>query len=448
MQLPFPLESLRLRFLLAVFLWTLLGTAAIWFSATRVFTAHIEQGFHDELDVHVRELARLTKLDVNGRPELDRPLSDPRYEVPLSGYYWQVNVDEGPPLRSESMIRGGLNTDIAHSSEILHALTSGPTGPAIAYGFEQALPDGRHVHFVIATDKSELDNVVTGFTRELTTWLALLGTLLLATGAAIVGFGLRPLDRLGAAFSRLRSGKTAQLEGDWPAEIAPLVTDLNEYIRQTGDLIARSRVQAGNLAHSLRTPLAVITDEAEQLAAHPETEEASRTLLEQSHAMGRQIDFQLARARLSAGARTPGTISALPELLVPIVSAMRRIHPEIEFSIDAGDEPVELPVDPVDLAELLSNLIDNAGKWASSKVRISFRRSLDAARIEVTDDGPGMDAQQITRACEIGVRFDEEKPGSGLGLAIASDICDAMGARLELVPGASGLRAIVNLPPG
>lgn len=259
--------SLRLRFLLAITLWAMLGIAAIWFSAVGIFSKHVEQSYHEELAVHVRELGGLTVIAPDGALTLSRPLSDPRYDVPLSGFYWQVTADGRPPLRSRSMTRGRLDHSIAQSPEILHRLDNGPTGPAITYGFTDKGPTGEDIHFVIATDQSELDRLIATFTRDLTVWLAGLGALLLATGFAVISFGLRPLDRLSRAFARLLRGEAQELEGDYPAEIAPLAADLNTYIRQNEAMVLRARVQAGNLAHSLRTPLAIITDEAECLRA-------------------------------------------------------------------------------------------------------------------------------------------------------------------------------------
>lgn len=435
--------SLRLRFLLAVMLWVVLGIGSIWFSATRVFTSHVEQQFHDELNVHVRELARLTELDGNGQPQLIRPLSDPRYEEPLSGYYWQVDATGGKVLRSASMTRGDLDDEIAHSHTIAHRVEQGPTGPVIAYGL--ARPDGRggEIHFVIATDQEELDRVVRNFTRELTLALALLGAMLLATGFAIIRYGLKPLNRLGAAVSRLRTGQAVQLEGTYPVEIAPLASDLNDYIRQNTEMIARARVQAANLAHSLRTPLAVVTDEAERLAEGDRAPESARVLLDQARMMEQQIEYQLARAR-SAGARVPGSTCVLPDLLVPILSAMKRLHPDVQFILrnQLGGEKV-LHADPVDLSELISILLDNAGKWASSAVTVTVDEKDDHVRVTVDDDGPGMSEDQIQRAFEVGTRFDPEKPGSGLGLAIARDVCTALGAELDLRATPAGLRARV-----
>ncbi|WP_336981862.1 HAMP domain-containing sensor histidine kinase [Altererythrobacter fulvus] len=436
--------SLRLRFLLAVMLWVVLGIGSIWISATRVFTSHVEQQFHDELNVHVRELARLTEIDAEGRPYLIRPLSDPRYEVPLSGYYWQVNAASGAVLRSVSMTRGNLDDEVAHSHAIAHRVEEGPTGPVIAYGLARPDRRGGEIHFVIATDQNELDRVVDDFTGELTLVLAVLGLLLLATGFAIIRYGLRPLNRLGEAIARLRQGQAVQLEGAYPSEIAPLADDLNDYIRQNAEMIARARVQAANLAHSLRTPLAVVTDEAERLAEGDRAPESARVLLDQARMMEQQIEYQLARAR-SAGARVPGSTSTLPDLFVPILSAMKRLHPDIRFVLrnELASECV-LQADPVDLSELVSILIDNAGKWASSTVTVGVKDSRGHVRIAVEDDGPGMTAEQIARAFEVGMRFDPDKPGSGLGLAIARDICESMGVQLKLKAGAAGLVAQID----
>ncbi|AKH42878.1 signal transduction histidine kinase [Altererythrobacter atlanticus] len=439
--------SLRLRFLLAVMLWVALGVAGIWFTATRVFERHIEQMYHEELEVHVRELARLTELDGNGRPRLMRPLSDPRYEVPLSGFYWQVGVPGRAPLLSESMTRGRLDMSVAHSPDIAHKVERGPTGPAITYGLMERGPDGEEIHIVIATDQSELDDDIASFTNELSVWLLALAALLFATGLAIISFGLRPLARLREAITQLRSARVQKLEGRYPSEIAPLVTDLNEYIRQNGEIVARARVQAGNLAHSLRTPLAIVTDEAERLVQRESCASSGRVLLDQAEAMQQQIDYQLARARSAAGARVPGSRAMLPELAVPILNAMRRLHPDKAFELDAPADPVTIPADPVNLSELLSILLDNAGKWAKSQVTMAIGMSDQGQlTIRIEDNGPGMNEDQIARAFEVGTRFDPAMPGSGLGLAMARDICENLGARLELRRAGSGLTAIIYLP--
>lgn len=438
--------SLRLRFLSAIAVWVALGIGGIWFTATRVFATHIEAMYHEELEVHVRELARLTRVDPESGPRLDRPLSDPRYEEPLSGFYWQVSVPGRPLLKSGSMVRGQLDSGVAHSPDIAHVVEGGPTGPAITYGLLETAADGEEVHVVIATDRSELDDDIAAFTRDLTVWMASLAALLLATGLAIISFGLRPLTRLGEAIAQLRAAKAARLEGRYPSEIAPLVGDLNEYIAQNSAIVARSRVQAGNLAHSLRTPLAVITDEAERLCERENYAGSGHVLLDQAETMRQQIEYQLARTSSVAGALVPGSRAVLPELLVPILNAMRRLHPDKSFDFEEMEDQLVVATDPVNLSELLSILLDNAGKWSRSSVTISVREGeAGDVTITVSDDGPGMTPEQIERACEIGTRFDNSVAGSGLGLAIARDLCVDMGAKLQFSSDDRGLSVSVTL---
>jgi signal transduction histidine kinase len=439
--------SLRLRFMLAIGLWVGIGILGIWFTATQVFYRHIEASYHEELEVHVHELARLSELDPDGNLHLIRPLSDPRYEVPLSGFYWQASVKGQPILKSESMTRGVLDQRVAHSPDVAHVVEDGPTGPAITYGMIKEGPSGAAIHIVIATDQRELDEDIASFTKELTVWLISLGALLLATGLAIIIFGLRPLNRLGEAIARLQSGKAQRLEGHYPTEIAPLVNDLNAYIDQTSQLVERGRVQAGNLAHSLRTPLAVMTDEAERMAETENCSQHAQVLLEQADRMQQQIDFQLARTKLVAAAKLPGARSALPDIVRPIIKAMERLYPQVSFHLDWEGNPAEVQVDSVVLMELLSILLDNAGKWASSSVTLTCDRpNADKIDVIIRDDGPGMTQEEIAKAFEIGTRFAPEKPGSGLGLAMARDIAESIDALIELKEcSPSGLEARIRM---
>ena len=381
--------------------------------------------------------------DRDGRVHVDELL---RYELFAS--YGQAVVERMHAYYEceGSGTRGSLDESIAHSPEILHRVESGPTGPAITYGYTRKGPAGEDIHFVIATDQRELDRLIGSFTRDLTAWLAGLAALLLATGFAIISFGLKPLDRLSQAFARLRHGETEELEGQYPAEIAPLAADLNAYIRQNEAMVARARVQAGNLAHSLRTPLAIITDEAEQLAMRESCRDAGMVLLDQAGAMEQQIEYQLARARSGAGRKPSGRGLVLPDVVLPILRAMERLHPDKRFFLDtAGCTGVALPLDRVDYAEVLSILLDNAGKWARREVRVGFAADgAGGSAVTITDDGPGIPEAMIEQAFEVGTRFDAGTAGSGLGLAIARDLCEAMGIELTLTNGAPGL--VATLP--
>jgi hypothetical protein len=181
--------------------WIAAGLVMVGFSTSALFRRHVEAQFHDELRVHLLELAGLTRIAADGRPYLDRPLSDPRFGMRGSGYYWTVERHGLPPLLSGSVPEGlsdPLDPSLAHQSEILHRLAPGPTGPTMTYGFRRAAPDGGpELHYLIATDERILDAIVSSFERDLWRWLTLLAGGLLATGTVVILYALKPLDRLG-----------------------------------------------------------------------------------------------------------------------------------------------------------------------------------------------------------------------------------------------------------
>ncbi len=443
-----PLQgSLRLRFIVAMLAWIIAGLVVIGLSTSALFRRHVEQQFHDELQVHLVELAGLTRLKPDGSLTLDRPLSDPRYSMPDSGFYWQVERHGAPVLKSASMPEGALDPSLAHQPDILHRLAPGPTGPTMTYGFARPAPDGgSELHFLIATDERILNYVIHAFDAELRRWLVLLAIALLGTGAIVVIYALKPLERLGAAVASVRTGSTRRMEDGWPREIAPLVQDLNSLLDQHDAMVASARIEAGNLAHSLRTSLAILTDEAETLASGAAGDSAA-TLLEQCRRIARQLDWHLARAR--AGARA-GIGTSLPRALDPIASAMERLHAGrgIRFSMDAAP-PATLAIEPEDFAEIISNLADNAGKWAKSQVSISRGTDGNTDWVAITDDGPGIPEADRPEAFEIGKRLDEHTPGFGLGLAIARDLAARYGGTVALGPrgdGQPGLVATLRLP--
>lgn len=442
------LTSLRARFLFAILLWVTLGICAIWYSSVRLFSSHVETHYHEELEVHVEELAGLAALDSAGKPYLTRPLSDPRYAVPLSGFYWQITRPGFGTLKSPSMTRGALEYDIAHSPAILHRVADGPTGQTIVYGFIRPTNGDVPVHFVIATDERHLQQSIGAFTRELTVWLALLAVALLASGYAIITFGLRPLRTLANGIRDLRAGKAGAIDGPYPDEMQEVVTDLNAYASRNTAIVERARVQAANLAHSLRTPLAVVMDEAERLLEAERAGNQAQVFIDQIQTMQRQIDYHLARARSVGSRQAIGAHACLADVLPPLLSAMKRIYRDIEFSATfaVGTAPT-IGCDPEDLNEVLSNLLDNAGKFASSAVTVQFCESAGRSVIEVQDDGPGIDADFLERAFEIGMCFTDAAKGAGLGLAISRDIARDYGGDVTLrnLPG-GGVAAKIVLP--
>ena len=286
--------------------------------------------------------------------------------------------------------------------------------------------------------------------RRLTfyTAMAFLAAAFVAGGLLFVRKAISPFRRLRAGLSTVRDGDTQRIEGDYPTEVQPLVNDLNALLEDRERAIARALTTAGDLAHGLKTPLAVLAQEAEQAGAAGHQELAA-TLGQQVERMQRQIDYHLARARATASSRAaPGLRCAILPSVEGLVRTMGRLHAERELTIDADVSPAhEIRGRREDLEEMLGNLLDNACKWARSRVAISS--SVDDGRVSilVDDDGPGLDPSMRAHVLQRGVRADQQLGGSGLGLAIVSELAELYGGSVALETSPhGGTRARLELP--
>jgi signal transduction histidine kinase len=279
-------------------------------------------------------------------------------------------------------------------------------------------------------------------------------TMIILAGAAVVGGlflvqkAVAPFRTLRGGLSSVREGRSQRIEGDYPSEVQPLVNDLNALLEDRERAVARALTTAGDLAHGLKTPLAVLAQEAEQAGAagHGELAATLRQLVER---MQRQVDYHLARARATASARAaPGVRCAVLPSVEGLVRTMRRLHAERELSIDADVSPEhEIRGRREDLDEMLGNLLDNACKWARSRVAVSSSLDGDRLTISVDDDGPGLDPSMRAQVLQRGVRADQQVGGSGLGLAIVSDLAELYGGSVTLETSPlGGTRARLELP--
>jgi signal transduction histidine kinase len=276
----------------------------------------------------------------------------------------------------------------------------------------------------------------------------------LAAGAFVIGGlffirkALSPFRDLRAGLSLVRDGRSERIEGDYPTEVRPLVNDLNALLEDRERAVSRALTTAGDLAHGLKTPLAVLAQEAEQAGAAGHQELAT-TLHQLVERMQRQIDYHLARARATASSRVaPGVRCAVLPSVEGLVRTMRRLHADRELTIETEVSPAhEIRGRREDLDEMLGNLLDNACKWARSRVAVSS--AVDDARlsISVDDDGPGLDPSMRARVLQRGVRADQQVGGSGLGLAIVSDLAELYGGSIALETSPlGGTRARLRLP--
>ena len=266
-------------------------------------------------------------------------------------------------------------------------------------------------------------------------------------GFAIVRGGLKPLDDLRRRLADVQKGNARRIEGRYPAEVQPVVSDLNALLAHQEEAVSRAIAKAGDLAHGLKTPLAVLSNEAERAAADGHVDLAA-AMREQVERMGRQIEYHLAHARAAASGATAGARCSVAESAAGLSRTLLRLHADRGITIDA-DTPADHVVrcQREDLDEMLGNLLDNACKWAKSRVTVTSRLLDQDVAVTVDDDGPGLDPSMREAMLQRGVRADEAAPGSGLGLAIVRELARLYGGSIALdrAP-AGGLRAILRIP--
>ena len=441
-------DSLRFRFIASTFLWIVVSLFLTGLMVAGLFRIYTTQQFHDELQVHIVELEELTTIDRSGQPYLLRRLSDPRFVDLGSGFYWQVRREGYAPVRSTSLGKGDLSGALATSFTKRWATTSGPSGQALEYGMIRRVKSGGPpIRFSIVSDMRLLDEIMTEFERPLAEALACFAILMLATGAFQIAYGLRPFRRVAAGVADIRAGRQVAMTGEYPSEIRPLADDLNALLATNTAIVQRGRLQAANLAHGLRTPLAIMLDEAQRLADRGETESAA-ALTNECQRMQRQINYHLARARAAAPLPIAGQGAVIDEVVAPIVAALRRLYADKKIAITcSGRTDLAVACDPVDLGEIISNVLDNACKWAKSQIDISWSSVDGEARIVIDDDGPGIPEADREQVFAIGERLDAQVEGSGLGLAITRDLLTLYRGSvcLALSPG-GGLRIQIVLP--
>ena len=268
--------------------------------------------------------------------------------------------------------------------------------------------------------------------------------------AAIAQFqkSLSPFDRLRQRLQAVRDGQAARVDGSYPSEVQPLVTDLNGLLEHQATAVARAQAKAGDLAHGLKTPLAVLGQEADRVAADGHKALAD-TIRQQVARMQRQVDYHLAQARAAASGATLNAHCAVADSADGLARTLQRLHADrgLTIDIDASAHAHAVRVQREDLDEMLGNLLDNACTWARGRVALTAAATATGVRIVVDDDGPGIAPALRQAVLQRGVRADEGGAGSGLGLAIVRDLAGLYGGALVLGDSPlGGLRATLDLP--
>ena len=390
-------------------------------------------------------LAALNSGDESTPPSLDPERIDPIYKRPFSGHYFQIRTGSHL-LRSRSLWDQELPmSDVAIGGTLsLHSF--GPQQQPLLILISGFKKQDQPVIIGIAEDLSDIESDISRFQlRYGLVSLAIL-VILIIIQRIIVGAGLAPLDRVRRDIASLERGEIAQLREDVPGEIRPFIAEINRLLEVMSQRLQRSRNALGNLAHALKTPLTLLT----QLPHREEMKkcrEAREELIEQTGILGKLLERELKRARL-AGTPRPGQQIVLKEEIDYLLDALGKIYRDnrLEFECSLPAHGI-VAGDREDILELLGNLLDNACKWAHSRVSLKIE-SDNGIHIYIEDDGPGCPDAEIERLSLRGVRLDEAAAGHGLGLSIVRDIVEQYSGEINFGRSEKlgGFKVSVTLP--
>lgn len=457
------LNSLAFRLFATAAAWTLLVLPLAGILIFQLYRQEAEDSFDRRIGV-LLTVVTADSIDHGGtEPGNPRDVGEPLFEIVNSGWYWQITPVLPPQGRrrvSTSLATAALKLPSEEGAapdkkSMRWATVTGPAGERLRAAemlYDLADETGnRRYSFVVAANLADIERNVTSFRNRLAIALALAGLGLVTVTWFQVRFGLHPLRRIEKGLAAIRSGDATRLEGNLPAEIEPLQYELNQLIQSNQEIIERARTQVGNLAHALKTPLAVITNEARD-----DKSPFASKVAEQANLMRDQVNHYLDRARMAARAGAIGRAAEIKPVLEPLVRALERIYREKEVRITLEcPDGVSFQGEKQDLEEMLGNLTDNACKWAKQNVTLTVVEQAPTVRggggkrvrITLDDDGPGLSDEQIAKIGKRGVRLDEAKPGSGLGLSIVTDLAQSYRGRLELARSQKGgLSATLDLP--
>jgi signal transduction histidine kinase len=452
-------SSLATRLFLSATAWVVVILIITGFVLSSVYRDATERAFDRRLNLYLRTLIAEVATPDEPPDRQFQSLGEPLFELPLSGWYWQItrtDTEKAETRASRSLWDKKL-PKLDDSAELTAAgvrlgYVDGPEGQDLRM-VERPVDLGADGKFLVsvAGDAAEIFDETRSFDYYLGGTFAALGIVLLLTTIFQVRFGLAPLKRISDSIADIRSGRAERLEGEFPVEIAPLARETNALIDANREIVERARTHVGNLAHAIKTPLSVIVNEASAHAADP----FATKVLEQADVMRDQVAHHLERARIAARLTIIGTVTEVAPAIEALRRTMEKIHRGRGIVIEVeADAQARFRGERQDLEEMAGNLVDNACKWAASRVFIEVRLEPPVApgagpvlRVIVDDDGRGLSAAERAQVARRGQRLDESKPGSGLGLSIVVDLAALYGGSLSLGNAPiGGLRAELVLP--
>lgn len=443
--------SLNSRILVAagVVLFVFLGTAG--FAIDRSFRATALTAVHERLKAQVFMLLGLANFDSPSAPPMPDALPDLSLSLPDSGHYAQVFDGSGGLVwRSRSMLGFAVEPPPVYPAGEFHFYdTVSSTDEALfctSYGVEwetRGRSQPRTFTLQACEGRQSYIAQVRGFQRSLWLWFSVLTMLLLTVQTAILRWGLRPLRTVAHEVRAIESGRQSAITGDYPRELRALTKNLNALIAARDTHVQRYRNALGDLAHSLKTPLAVLRA---ALEANRFDAESRNALQEQVAQMDDTVRYQLQRAATVGRNAFAAPLDVAP-LVERIAASLRKVYHARNLEVAVQAAPgTRFFGDRGDLMEVVGNLADNACKWARSRVEIRAHslpsrqgQRRPALEVTVADDGPGMPGHLIEKALRRGGRLDESAEGHGIGLSVARDVVETgYGGILSIEAGSEG----------
>jgi signal transduction histidine kinase len=400
-----------------------------------LFDRHVQRVAVTDLEERTYAVAAMIEPDGEAGPGVRAAPIDPRYERPLSGHYWQLELGDDMH-RSRSLWDYVLPNEGppqgAGTTRILSL--PGPQGkPLLAVEtWLQAgeRPSALPVRIVVATDRDALDAARAGFLSDLLPYSVLLALLLGLAFWAQLTLGLLPLRAVSERVAALRTGRVQRIGTDLPAEVLPLAGEIDALLDVRETELVRARNRASDLAHGMKTPLQALLGDAAELRRSGEADLAD-SVEGIAGTMRRLVDRELSRARIRSGQGAPDADAS--HLARGVVGVLRRTPDgaRLDWQVDIPSG-LTIRIDPDDLVEVLGALAENAARHARARVVLAARAEGDTVVMRVQDDGPGVPPDLIAGLGQRGIRADERTDGSGLGLAIAADIVAAAGGAMTL----------------
>ncbi len=437
--------SLTRRMIVVAGLWISVLLLSGGFALDRVLTTSIVHNFDDQLTYVLNGMIAASEIGTDGEVRFNRPPADQRFIEPYSGVYFQVSGEGADTFPSRSLWDRRLQVATGHFDVEPHVYDSNEfAGEPLRVAERDVILPGSKVRwrFQVAQSREMIDSQIHDLRQTLFWSFAALGLGLLILAALQTIYGLWPLRRVQREVAAIRSGRKQRISDSFPTEIEPLTEEINQLLAHSEAQAEEARRHAGNLAHALKTPLTVITNEA---TAH--SGNLDETVIREAAAMRRQVDHHLARAR-AIGRRTAGQSRASVWTSVEAVQrAVERLYESVTVDI-TGDKTAEAKVERQDLDEMIGNLVENAAKYGNGRVFITVEKGGETVSIVVEDDGPGIPEREREALFARGARLDTGKPGTGLGLAIVRDVATIYGGgvSLEESEDLGGLLARLSLP--